>query len=63
MIFLACAECATAALEAADGEAAVCHICEQPASAVAAWVIRDIPCIARLCDECHGTGLVPLVPN
>jgi hypothetical protein len=60
---LACAPCTGELLGAAGGGEAACQACGQPASAVAAWMVGDVPCIADLCDGCHTTGLVPLAPN
>lgn len=59
---LACAPCMGELLEAASASEA-CQACGAPASAVAAWMVGDIPCIAGLCDRCQDTGLVPLGPN
>lgn len=60
---LACAPCTGELLDAADGAAARCEVCGEPASAVASWVVGDVPCIASLCERCHATGAVPLIPN
>jgi hypothetical protein len=60
---LTCGACTGALLEAADRTQPGCHICGAPATAIAAWVVRDAPCIGPLCDGCHGTGLVPVTPN
>ncbi|HCU97259.1 MAG TPA: hypothetical protein DHU96_32945 [Actinobacteria bacterium] len=59
---LACAPCTDQFIET-SGESADCHACGGPASAVAAWVTGGVPCIAGLCEQCRGTGLVPLAPN
>jgi len=61
--WLTCVPCTTGLLEAAGSQQAGCHLCGAPATAVAAWVVGDIPCIGPLCDQCHSTGLVPLTPN
>jgi hypothetical protein len=60
---LTCGDCTRALLEAADDSRPGCHICGTPATAVAAWMLGDVPCLGHLCDECHGTGLVPLTFN
>ncbi len=60
---LACAPCAGELLAATDGTETPCQACGAPATAVAAWMVGDVPCIAGLCDPCHLTGLVPLTPN
>ncbi len=60
---LACGPCASEFLDAAAGAAQVCQACGNQASAVAAWVVGDVPCVAALCDPCHSTGLVPILPN
>jgi len=58
---LACAPCAGELLGADSGTA--CQACGEPASAVAGWVIGDVPCIAGLCERCQSSGLVPIIPN
>jgi hypothetical protein len=58
---LACAPCANR-LAASTGRVA-CHSCGAPASAVAAWVSGDVPCVAGLCGRCRATGLVAVTPN
>ena len=60
---LACGPCADELFDAAAGTAQACHACGAPASAVAAWVVEDVPCVAALCEACHSTGLVPIMPN
>ena len=59
---LACASCADRFIEATPDDA-ICHACGEPATAMAAWVVGSVPCVAGLCDGCHGTGLVPVTPN
>ena len=60
---LACGPCAGELLDAAAGAEQSCHACGAPAGAVAAWVVGDVPCVAALCEACHSTGLVPILPN
>ena len=60
---LACALCASELLDVPAGAEPACQACGGPAEAVAAWVVGDVPCVAALCGPCHGTGLVPLLPN
>jgi hypothetical protein len=60
---LACAPCAGQLLAAAGGQADRCQACGGPATAVAAWVIGDVPCVGTLCVPCSTTGLVPEAPN
>jgi hypothetical protein len=50
-------------LRAAEATTARCQICTAPATAVAAWVAGDVPCFSHLCEECHGIGFVPVMPN
>jgi len=58
---LACAPCVGELAGGAAGTA--CEACGAPATAVAAWVAGDVPCIAGLCGRCHEIGLVPVAPN
>ena len=58
---LACAPCIGELLGVGSGTA--CQACGDPASATAVWVIGDVPCITGLCERCHTSGLVPLIPN
>lgn len=60
---LACAPCLDQLLAAAGSSGTVCQACAAPASAIAAWTVGDVPCVAGLCDGCRQTGLVPLAPN
>ncbi|HEY6275533.1 MAG TPA: hypothetical protein VIX86_04305 [Streptosporangiaceae bacterium] len=59
---LGCAAC-TGHLVTATGEPTACVLCGGPAAAVTAWVTGGIPCVAVLCERCHGSGLVPLTRN
>jgi cytochrome c5 len=60
---LACAPCTEDLIENTGEGASLCHVCGEPATAVAAWVSGGVPCVAGLCKGCHATGLVPLAPN
>jgi hypothetical protein len=60
---LACVPCTSRLLDAGAGADRACQVCGNPANTAAAWVVGDVPCIAALCEICHGTGLVPLIPN
>jgi len=60
---LACVPCADKFMASAADDSATCHACGAPASAMAAWVINGVPCVAGLCEPCHSTGLVPVTPN
>lgn len=60
---LACVACADQYMRSADDDSATCHACGAPASAMAAWLVNDVPCVAGLCEPCHSTGLVQVTPN
>jgi hypothetical protein len=60
---LTCAECTSDLLETADRDQPDCHSCGAPATALATWVARGIPCIGPLCEPCQHAGLIPLIPN
>ena len=50
---LTCGDCTGALLWAADAKPACCQICAGRATAIAAWVIGDVPCFSHLCEECQ----------
>jgi hypothetical protein len=60
---LTCGPCTGALLLAADANPARCQICTAPATAIAAWVLGDVPCFSHLCEECRSIGFLPVVPN
>lgn len=60
---LTCYYCTAILLGAADAKPACCQICRGPATAMAAWMIGDVPCFSHLCEECHSIGFVPVMPN
>src|SRR4051794_29543263 len=59
---LTCLPCTREYLQAAR-EPSACQVCGGPASAMAAWVAGDVPCLAALCEPCRRAGLVLLTLN
>ena len=60
---LTCCDCTGACCGRPTRRPPAARSAESPATAMAAWVIGDVPCFSHLCEECHSIGLLPVVPN